>query len=56
MPATYGDVADQTPLAYTESSGMVEIAIRNGNAALMLGLKDEYTGRAESFYPAVEKP
>ncbi len=37
---TYGDVADQQPLAYTGSSGMIEIAIRNGNAALELGLKD----------------
>ena len=37
---TYGDVADQQPLAYMGSSGMIEIAIRNGNAAQMLGLKD----------------
>ncbi len=37
---TYGEVADQQPLAYTGSSGMIEIAIRNGNAAEILGLKD----------------
>lgn len=37
---TYGEVADQQPLAYTGSSGMIEIAIRNGNAALTLGLND----------------
>jgi S-adenosyl-L-methionine hydrolase (adenosine-forming) len=40
LSATYGDVADQQPLAYTGSSGMIEIAIRNGNAAEILGLKD----------------
>ena len=40
MCSTYGDVADQQPLAYTGSSGMIEIAVRNGNAAEVLGLKD----------------
>jgi S-adenosylmethionine hydrolase len=56
LSATYGDVADQQPLAYTGSSGMIEIAVRNGNAALLLGLKDGDTVRIESFYPATEKP
>ena len=43
---TYGEVADQQPLAYTGSSGMIEIAIRNGNAAKMLGLNDGEPVRA----------
>jgi hypothetical protein len=43
---TYGEVADQQPLAYTGSSGMIEIAIRNGNAAEILGLKDGDAVRA----------
>ena len=38
--ATYGAVCDQQLLAYTGSSGMIEIAVRNGNAALTLGVKD----------------
>lgn len=37
---TYGDVANQQALAYTGSSGMIEIAVRNGNAAQVLKLKD----------------
>jgi S-adenosyl-L-methionine hydrolase (adenosine-forming) len=40
LSSTYSDTADQQPLAYKGSSGMIEIAIRNGNAAQMLGLKD----------------
>ena len=43
---TYGDVTDQQPLAYTGSSGMIEIAIRNGNAAKSLGLQDGDSVRA----------
>ena len=46
LSATYGEVADQQPLAYTGSSGMIEIAIRNGNAAIVLGLKDGDSVRA----------
>ena len=37
---TYSDVSDQQLLAYTGSSGMIEIAVRNGNASHTLGLKD----------------
>ena len=37
---TYGEVADQQPLAYVGSSGMIEIAVRNGSAANLLGLRD----------------
>jgi S-adenosyl-L-methionine hydrolase (adenosine-forming) len=44
---TYCDVADQQPLAYTGSSGMIEIAVRNGNAAEILGLKDGDPVRAD---------
>jgi len=40
LSATYGDVADQQPLAYAGSSGTIEIAVRNGNAAQALGLQD----------------
>ncbi len=40
LSATYGDVADQQSLAYIGSSGTIEIAVRNGNAAQTLGLKD----------------
>ena len=39
---TYSDVADQELLAYTGSSGMIEIAVRNGSAAERLGLKEGY--------------
>jgi S-adenosyl-L-methionine hydrolase (adenosine-forming) len=46
MCRTYGEVADQQPLAYTGSSGMIEIAIRNGNAAEILRLKEEEPVRA----------
>jgi S-adenosyl-L-methionine hydrolase (adenosine-forming) len=46
---TYGDAADQQPLAYTGSFGMIEIAIRNGNARETLGLKDGDPVRAESM-------
>jgi hypothetical protein len=38
--ATYGDVRDQELLAYTGSSGMIEIAVRNGNASLRLGARE----------------
>ncbi|MEI8102698.1 MAG: SAM-dependent chlorinase/fluorinase [Chlorobium sp.] len=37
---TYGEVADQQLLAYVGSSGMIEIAVRNGHAAKLLGLGD----------------
>jgi len=37
---TCGDVTNQQPLAYTGSSGMIEIAVRNGNAAKALRLKE----------------
>ena len=36
---TYRNVAEDEALAYTGSSGFLEIAIRNGNAANVLGLK-----------------
>jgi len=36
---TYADVAQGVALAYTGSSGYLEIAIRNGNALRMLGLE-----------------
>lgn len=45
---TYGDAADQQPLAYTGSFGTIEIAIRNGNARETLGLKDGDPVKAES--------
>jgi len=35
---TYGDARDQQPLAYAGSSGMIEIAVRNGNASRTLRL------------------
>jgi S-adenosylmethionine hydrolase len=35
---TYSDVTPGTPLALAGSSGLVEIAVRDGNAALSLGL------------------
>jgi len=35
---TYGEVQPGQPLAYTGSSGMIEIAIRNGNANKELGV------------------
>jgi hypothetical protein len=37
---TYSDVKEQEMLAYTGSSGMIEIAVRNGSAAYTLGLKE----------------
>jgi hypothetical protein len=37
---TYSDVQEQEMLAYTGSSGMIEIAVRNGNAACTTGLKE----------------
>lgn len=40
LSLTYGDALDQQPLAYTGSNGMIEIAIRNGNAAQALRLKE----------------
>ncbi len=39
---TYSAVPDQQLLAYTGSSGMIEIAVRNGSAAEKLGLKEGY--------------
>ncbi|MEI7694040.1 MAG: SAM-dependent chlorinase/fluorinase [Chlorobium sp.] len=41
ISVTYGEVADQELLAYAGSSGMIEIAVRNGNAAKLLGLKND---------------
>jgi hypothetical protein len=35
---TYGEVEPGMPLAYTGSSGMIEIAVRNGNASEELGI------------------
>lgn len=49
MYRTYGDAAEQHPLACTGSFGTIEIAVRNGNAREALGLKDGDTVRAESF-------
>ncbi len=40
ISVTYGEVAEQQLLAYVGSSGMIEIAVRNGNAAKLLGLRD----------------
>jgi S-adenosyl-L-methionine hydrolase (adenosine-forming) len=37
---TYGEVQPGEPLAYIGSSGMIEIAIRNGNASKELGVGD----------------
>ncbi|MEI6847758.1 MAG: SAM-dependent chlorinase/fluorinase [Chlorobiaceae bacterium] len=37
---TYSDVANQQPLAYSGSAGMIEIAVRNGNAAETFGLQN----------------
>jgi S-adenosyl-L-methionine hydrolase (adenosine-forming) len=37
---TYGEVKPGQPLAYIGSSGMIEIAIRNGNASAKLGIGD----------------
>jgi hypothetical protein len=37
---TYGEVQPGQPLAYIGSSGMIEIAIRNGNASKELGVGD----------------
>ena len=42
LVTTYSNVPDQQLLAYTGSSGMIEIAIRNGSAAERLGLKEGY--------------
>ncbi|NTU44679.1 MAG: SAM-dependent chlorinase/fluorinase [Chlorobiaceae bacterium] len=53
---TYGDAADQKPLAYTGSFGTIEIAVRNGNARETLGLKDGDPVRVESTPVAPEKP
>ena len=36
---TYADVAPSTPVALAGSSGLVEIAVRDGNAAATLGLR-----------------
>lgn len=38
---TYGDVAPGKPLAYVGSSGMIEIAVRNGNASNELQIADD---------------
>ena len=40
LVTTYSDVPVQQPLAYTGSSGMIEIAVRNGSAARTLGLRE----------------
>ena len=39
---TYSDVQDQELLAYTGSSGMIEVAVRNGSARERLGVKEGY--------------
>ena len=36
---TYGDAADGAPVAIAGSTGLIEIAVRNGSAAELLGLK-----------------
>lgn len=53
--STYGDVADRQPLAYRGSFGMIEIAVRNGNAAEVLGLRDGDRVKGESAFVASEK-
>ena len=40
---TYADVAPGTPLALVGSSGLIEIAVRDGNAAVLLGLGRDAT-------------
>lgn len=40
---TYADVAPGTPLALVGSSGLIEIAVRGGNAAALLGLSRDAT-------------
>ena len=40
---TYADVAPGTPLALVGSSGLIEIAVRDGNAAALLGLARDAT-------------
>jgi len=40
LSSTYGNVGDQQLLAYVGSSGTIEIAVRNGNAAKLLGLQN----------------
>ena len=40
---TYADVAPGTPLALVGSSGLIEIAVRDGNAASLLGLSRDAT-------------
>ena len=41
LSKTYGDVGPGMPLAYIGSSGLIEIAVRNGNASLELGIDRE---------------
>ncbi|NTV02263.1 MAG: SAM-dependent chlorinase/fluorinase [Chlorobiaceae bacterium] len=41
ISSTYGDVAIGMPLAYIGSSGMIEIAVRNGDASRELGIDRE---------------
>ena len=41
ISTTYGDVPVGKPLAYVGSSGMIEIAVRNGNASRELGIDRE---------------
>lgn len=55
LSATYGEVADQQPLACTGSSGMIEIAIRNGNAAKSLGVREGVPVRAFNKSSAFQK-
>ena len=40
---TYADVAPGTPLALVGSSGLIEIAVRDGNASALLGLGRDAT-------------
>jgi len=40
LSRTYGDVSEGELLAYGGSFGTIEIAVRNGNAALMTGLRE----------------
>jgi S-adenosylmethionine hydrolase len=46
---TYGEVADQQPLAYKGSFGTIEIAVRNGNARETLKLRDGDRVKAKSI-------
>lgn len=54
VSTTYGDVADQQPLAYVGSSGMIEIAVRNGNAAKMLKIGSGETVKVKSGHSVIK--